>query len=200
MQKNQLNPWTHSANFWVSWTKWPIFDQAHPKIIEITFWLPEFAPACKKSVHSIYSILRYSQFQSPLTRLATTISDNAHPKIFWSTFNLCEFVSTWKKLSYFIDLSWRYGWLKNPTIWLAENILTHISGTRIFPKYIICAETANNINFHYRTNSGKLMTKFFNILKKILFLAHFCPFSQFLGQKQIFWKIRLCHAQLHTGF
>ena len=34
---------------------------------------------------------------------------------------------------YFIDLSWRCGWLKNPAIWLAENILAHISGTKIFP-------------------------------------------------------------------
>ena len=38
-----------------------------------------------------------------------------------------------KKSGYFIDLFWRYGWLKNPAISLAENILVHISGTRIFP-------------------------------------------------------------------
>ena len=37
-------------------------DQVHPKIIEITFCFPEFAPPCKKSVHSINSFLRYSQF------------------------------------------------------------------------------------------------------------------------------------------
>ena len=59
--------------------------------------------------------------------------NHAHMKIFWSTFNLCEFVSTCKKSGYFIDLFWRYGWLKNPAIWLAENILAHISGTKIFP-------------------------------------------------------------------
>ena len=53
--------------------------------------------------------------------------------IFWPTFNLCEFASTCKKSGYFIDLFWRYGWLKNPAIWLAENILVHISGTRISP-------------------------------------------------------------------
>ena len=28
---------------------------------------------------------------------------------------------------------WKYGSLKNPGIRLAENILTHISGTKIFP-------------------------------------------------------------------
>ena len=40
----------------------PNFDNIHPKIIEITFSFLEFAPACKKSVHSIDSFLRYSQF------------------------------------------------------------------------------------------------------------------------------------------
>ena len=34
----------------------------HPKIIEITFSFPDFAPVSKKSVHSINSFLRYSQF------------------------------------------------------------------------------------------------------------------------------------------
>ena len=46
---HELNDYTH-------------FDQAHPKIIEITFCFPEFAPPCKKSVHFINSFLRYSQF------------------------------------------------------------------------------------------------------------------------------------------
>ena len=55
----------------------PIFDQAHPKITETTFCFPEFAKPCKKSVHSIYSFLRYSQFLSPVTRLAMPI-----PKFF----------------------------------------------------------------------------------------------------------------------
>ena len=78
---------------------------------------------------------------------------------FWSTFNLCEFVSTCKKSGYFIDLFWRYGWLKNPAIWLAENILAHISGTKIL-------NTANNINFHYRTNSEKINDKMFQYIPK----------------------------------
>ena len=54
----------------------------HPKIIEITFSFPEFAPACKRSLHSINSFLRYCQFKSHATRLATPISDSAQPKIF----------------------------------------------------------------------------------------------------------------------
>ena len=55
---------------------------AHPRIIEITFSFPEFAPACKKSFHFINSFLRYSHFQSPMTKLRTPISDHAHSKNF----------------------------------------------------------------------------------------------------------------------
>ena len=40
----------------------------------------------KKSVKSICSFLRYSQFQSPETRLVKTIFDHAQPKNFQSTF------------------------------------------------------------------------------------------------------------------
>ena len=32
-----------------------------------------------------------------------------------------------------INFFWRYGWLKYDKIWLAENILGHISETKIFP-------------------------------------------------------------------
>ena len=51
------------------------------------FWpcLPnKSASTCKNSVHYVYSFLRYSQFYSPVTRLATPMSDYAHPKIFLS--------------------------------------------------------------------------------------------------------------------
>ena len=36
----------------------PVFDQAHPKIIEKTFSFPGFSPTCRKSVHSINSFLK----------------------------------------------------------------------------------------------------------------------------------------------
>ena len=65
----------------------PIFDHAHTKIFEITSSFPEFAEACKTSVHSIYSFLRYSQCLSPVTRLLTDICDHAHPKKKLSAFN-----------------------------------------------------------------------------------------------------------------
>ena len=60
----------------------PIFNHTYQKISKITFSFPELTSACKKSVHSINSFLRYSQFQSPVTQLATPISDHAHPKMF----------------------------------------------------------------------------------------------------------------------
>ena len=51
-------------------------------------------------------------------------------KNFWSIYvNLYQHA----KSGYFSDLFWRFGWLKNAAIWVAENILAHISGTRIFP-------------------------------------------------------------------
>ena len=131
----------------------PIFDQVHPKIIEITFRFLGLAPVCQKSVHCINSFLRY--------RLATLISDHTCPQSFWSTFNLCEFVSTCQNSGYFIDLFWRYGWLKNPAIWLAVNILVHISGTKIFPNMDLRRNTAYNINFLYRANSVKINDKIF---------------------------------------
>ena len=44
------------------------------------------------------------------------------------------------------------------------------------------------------------MAKFFNKFKKLCLWPAFGPFFQFLGQKNLFWKIHLCHTQLHMGF
>ena len=61
----------------------------------------------------------------------------------------------------------------------------------------LCRNTANNINFHYRTNSVKINDQMF---QKTLFLARFCPILPILGAKNFFAEIRLCHAQFHIGF
>ena len=42
----------------------PIFDHTHPKITEVTFNLPEFVSASKKSVYFVYSFLKYGQLGS----------------------------------------------------------------------------------------------------------------------------------------
>ena len=114
-------------------------------------------------------------------------------KNFWSTFNLHEFVRTCTKSGYFIDLFWRYGWLKNPATWLVQNILAHISGTKIF-QYGICGNTANNIIFHYKTNSVQINHKIFQKnAKKTCFWLIFNPFSQFLGQKKFLENLAITH-------
>ena len=51
--------------------------------------------------------------------------------------------------------------------------------------------TANNTNFHYRANTGKINGQFFKKIQKTLLLAHF---SNFWGQKMFFQKI--WHAYL----
>ena len=130
----------------------PISDDAHPKIIEITFSFSELTPACKLSVHSINS-LRYSQFQSHVTRLAKPIFWPCPPRNILINFISCELVSTCKKSGYFIDLLWRYGWLKN------EIDLQHF--TKVPQICDLCRNTANYINFHYRRYSVKINDQIF---------------------------------------
>ena len=72
------------------------FDHAHSKIIESTFSFPEVVTAPKKSVYSLCSFLGYSQFSSPVTRLATTTFYHAQSRNFQPPFNLREFVPAWK--------------------------------------------------------------------------------------------------------
>ena len=134
------------------------FDPIHPKIIKITFSFPEFAPTCKKLIHSIYSFLQ------PILESCN---------------------KTAKKFSFFINLFWRYGWLKDPKIWLAENILNHISGTKICQIRDLYRNMANNINVHYRTDVVKINYQIFQKIKKALFLTHFwlVYFPNFGGKK-----------------
>ena len=61
-------------------------------------------PPPKSSAYSNNSFLRYSQFLSPETRVATSILDHANRNIFQSTFNLHESVWTFKKSGFFIIL------------------------------------------------------------------------------------------------
>ena len=107
-----------------------------------------------------------------------------------------------EKRGYFFVLFWRNSWFKNPANWLAESILVHISG-RFLPVYDLCRNTANNINFHYTTNSVKINLNpiFFKI--SLNSRHYFCSlagiFPQFLKQKKFFRKLQLCHTQCHKG-
>ena len=118
----------------------PNFDHIHPKIIEITFSFPEFAPACKKSVHSINSFLRYRQIQSPVTRLATPILTLPTPKFFGQPLiyvNLCEH----KKIRQFHWFALEI-WLikKSCNVIVREHFGPYLRNKN-FPKYEICAGT-----------------------------------------------------------
>ena len=78
---------------------------------------------------------------------------------------------------------------------MAHNILAYISGITFFPNRRLVEGIANNINFHYRTNSGKINDKVFIQIEKTLLLACFWPISPiFWGEKKLPQKI--WHAQL----
>ena len=148
-----------------------IFDQAHPKSIEITFHFPEFASAYKKSAN--FRVL-WPDWPHPFLILLT-------PKFF----------NQLSKSGYFIDLFWRYGWLKNHAIWLAEN--TYLRNKH-FLKYGIGAGT-QKILYIFIIDQIQLilMARFSNNSKKHCFWP-------ILGAKIFSWKICLCQAELHMAF
>ena len=53
------------------------------------------------------------------------------------------------------------------------------------------SNTANNKNFHYRTNSVKINDSIFQYIQKTLFLTYFWSIFPILEAKIFFWKIRL---------
>ena len=55
---------------------------------------------------------------------------------------------------------------------------------------------ANNKHFHYRTNSVKLMTKFFFKFKKPYFSTTFDPFPQFWGKKNFLKNWAVVHIRV----
>ena len=63
---------------------------------------------------------------------------------------------------------------------MTESILAHSLRIELFPNVALCMDIANKIKFHYRTNSEKMVPKFFNKFKK----PYFGPFSPFLRQKK----------------
>ena len=60
----------------------------------------------------------------------------------------------------------------------------HISQEPEFSQiWNLCRNTANKINFNYRTNSVKINDKGFQYIQKTLFLAHFWPIFPIFGAK-----------------
>ena len=124
-----------------------------PKNFQSPFNLSKFVPACKKSVNSTCSFLRYTQFQIPKTRLGTPIFDYAQPK----------YREIFDELLIFVNL---YQQAKNEavsSICSAElvNLKMLQSREQNFSQiWDLCKNTGNNINCHHR-------------IQKILFLAQF---------------------------
>ena len=131
----------------------PYFHQIQPRIVEITFSFPEFAPAHTKSVHSTYSWDTVN-FRA-LWPVWPYPSDHAHPTFF-------------DKLLIYVDLCQH---VKNQAISLIcsgdmvdqkilqsdwQRIFWSISHELKFSQiWDLCRNTASNINFHYRWNSVK---------------------------------------------
>ena len=141
--------------------------------MESTLSFPKFVATCKKSVYSIHSLLRYCQFLSLMTRLATPIFGHVHPKNILSSFDICEFAKTQLFFHWFVLIKisniLQSDWLR--TFWTT-------SQEQKFPKiWDLCRNTVNIINFHYRRNSVKISNQFFNKYKKDpvfgLFFVHF---------------------------
>ena len=107
------------------------FQPRPPNNYHHNFYLSWICITMQK-IRLFHQCLERQPVLNPWTRVATSIFDLTYTNIFHSTFNFCEFVSTCKKSGYFITLFQRYIWLKNPVICLAQSILAHFSGTKLF--------------------------------------------------------------------
>ena len=66
---------------------------------------------------------------------------------------------------------------------MAENIFVLSQEQKLSQIWDLDRNTANMINFYYRSNSVKINDQIFQWIEKNMFLAHFGPFSQFFGKK-----------------
>ena len=126
-----------------------------------------------------------------MTRLTPPIFDQAHPKFFDQ---LLIHVNSTQNASYqaisLICSADMVDWKILQSDWL--RIYWSISRGQKFPQiWDLCSNTANNINFHCRTNSVKII-KFFNKFKKPCFWSIF----QLFQAKEFF--SRKCESAMHN--
>ena len=105
----------------------------------------KFTTACKKSVHSIYSFLWYSQLLTPVTRLAT----HTQPC-------LSKYVNfyTMEKIRLFLGFVLEIWLIKNSSNLIGWEHFGPYRKIKNSPKYGICAGI-KQINCHYRGNLVK---------------------------------------------
>ena len=133
----------------------PVFDNAHPKIIAITFSVPEFVLTCKNSVYSNCWFITemQSNLESPYLFLAMPtqkyllINVNLYQcaknhTISW----ICSADMANQKVLY-------SNWLR--TFWPISQ------EQKFYQKWDLCRNTLINENFHYRTKSVKISDEIF---------------------------------------
>ena len=154
----------------------PIFDLPTQNIFEHLLICLNLYQHTKKLVNSICSFSRYIQEWT-----------DALPKKFLWTFNFCEFLSTYKNEAVSSICSWEIVDLKiQQSVWLRP--FWPVSQEKDFSQiYDLCRNTANNINFHYRTNQVKINDWIFFKFKKPYFWSIFPTF----GGKKVFFKKNL---------
>ena len=152
----------------------PIFDLPTQNIFDHLLICLNLYQHTKKLVNSICSFFKYIQ----------EWTDALPKKCLW-TFNFCEFLRTCKNEAVSSIYSWEIvDWKIQQSVWLRP--FWPISQEKHFSQiYDLCRNTANNINFHYRTSQVKINDWMFLWIQKTLFLVNF---SNFWREKSVFQK------------
>ena len=168
----------------------PIFDHSHPNLWS-GFNFCDHASTCKKSVPSVLS-WDTDNFRVQRQNWPTSFLTIPHQNLFTRLLNLGSLYQHSKNEAISTICSWKMLDLKIPrSEWLRA--FWPISQEQYFFQIEdLYRNTANNINFHYRANSGKINDQIFLQIQKNLFLSYFWPISpSFLG-KNVFPKNLAC--------
>ena len=143
----------------------PIFNHASSSnICPSNFWLPWISTSCKKSDYFINSFSRYSQFWCSGTRVATYIFEKTRPIFFTqllTSLNLFQHA----KIRLLHDFVWDiYFWKILHSDW-SRALWSLSQEPDFFQIWDLCRNIANNRNFHYIPNSGKIVAQIFNKFK-----------------------------------
>ena len=151
----------------------PIFDHAHPKIIEITFKLSSICTSMQK-ISSFHKFILKKQ-------LILESHDQTGHTHFWPypTKNfLIKAISLISSVDIVDKNILQSDWLK--TFWPTSQ---EQKFSQIWDLY---RNTANKVYFHYRTNSVNINDQIFKQIQKTLFLDHFWSIFPIFGVKKFF--------------
>ena len=105
----------------------PIFDCAHPIIIEVTFIFPKFVSGCKRLAYLINSFLKIQQmFEFHDLKSHTHFRPRKKSRqYYFNYFSFSEFVSTHQKSVYSINSFLRYSKFYGPVTRVVKPIFDH---------------------------------------------------------------------------